>query len=149
MKHARVLLTMIAAAPLTAAIPAFADDDAPHWEKGPVWTFTDVKTVDGHFDDYMRWLASDWKTQEEALKKAGRILDYKVYIVDSPRKDEPDIVLGQEYKNMAEFDRSVADNYAFGKQLYGSIAKANQEQAARSSIRTIQGEATLREVELK
>lgn len=83
------------------------------------------------------------------ITKAGRIIDYKVYLVDSPRENEPDIVLADEVKNMAEFDRTTADEYAFGKQVYGSIAKADQQQADRGSIRVVQGQTTLREIGLK
>lgn len=150
MKTMRVMLVMAATSALVAAVPVrAADDEAPRYEKGPVWSFTDIKTKDGHFDDYMKWVSTEWKAQEEALKKAGHIVDYKIYVVDSPRQNEPDIVLAMEYKNMAEFDRSVADEYAFGKQLYGSMEKANKEQADRGSIRTILGETTMRELTLK
>ena len=148
MKPLRIMLALAAASALAAPALA-AEDEAPKYENGPVWNFTEVKTVDGHFDDYMHWLATEWKAQEEALKKAGRIVDYKVYLVADPRKDEPDLILAAEFKNFADFDRSVADQFAFGKQLFGSVAKADKEQADRSAIRTIQGNVTMRELELK
>jgi hypothetical protein len=142
------LIISLGASTLLAAAPAFADDQ-PTYDKGPVWDFGQVKTVDGHFDDYMKWLSTEWKAQEEALKKAGRILDYKVLLVADPRQGEPDIILATEYKNMAEFDRSTADEYAMQAKISGSVAKANTDQAARSSIRTILGDMVTREAVLK
>jgi len=145
----KTLLAAFAASTALAALPALADD-APPFEKGPVWDIGHIKTVDGHFDDYMKWVATEWKAQEEALKKAGVILDYKVYLVVDPRQGEPDILLAQEYKDMATaYDKPVADEYALQAKISGSIAKSNQEQAARSSIRTVLGDALLREVKLK
>jgi hypothetical protein len=138
---------LIAAFAVSAALvtPALAQD----YSNGPVWDFADIQTKDGHFDDYMHWLATDWKHQEEALKKAGVIVDYKVFLVDHPRQNEPDIVLGQEYPNMATFDTPVAKQYALTAQIAGSIAKSNQGQAARGAIRTIMGSVLTREAILK
>lgn len=138
---------LIAAIAVSTALvaPALAQD----YENGPVWDFADIQTKDGHFDDYMHWLATSWKRQEEALKAAGVIVDYKVFLVDHPRQNEPDIVLGQEYPNMAVFDTPVAKQYALQAQIAGSIAKSNQEQAARGAIRTIMGSVLTREAILK
>ena len=145
----KILLAALGATALFAAAPAFAADNGPVFETGPVWEYTDVQTKDGHFDDYMAWLDTGWKMQEEALKKAGVIVDYKVLLVENPRQGEPDIILGQEYKNMAVFDRSVAEGYAMQAKIFGDLPKSNAEQAARGSIRTILGEVRVREAILK
>jgi hypothetical protein len=146
----KLLLVAAATIALTSAAPAFAaDSDAPVFDTGPVWDYSMIQTKDGHFDDYMKWLSTGWKAQEEALKKAGVILDYKVLLVSSPRANEPDIILAQEYKNMAAFDRTPADEYALQAKIFGSLPKANEEQAARGAIRTILGDVLVREAILK
>jgi len=146
----KCLLGAVAASLTLLALPAIAaDNNAPSFENGPVWDLAQVKTKDGHFDDYMHWLATEWKSQEEALKKAGVIMDYKVYIVQNPRNDEPDLILAQEYKNMAAFDTPMAQQYAMQAKIAGSIARSNAQQAARGSIRTIMGDPMVREAILK
>jgi hypothetical protein len=146
----KALLVGLAACALVQSAPAFAaEDQPPAYENGPVWDFAQVQTKDGHFDDYMKWVSTDWKAQEEALKKAGVIVGYKVYLVSNPRMGEPDVILAQEWTNMAAFDRSVADQYKVGKSIYGSIVKSNQEEADRGSIRTVQGDVMMREAVLK
>ena len=131
------------------SIPALAAAEDPVWEKGTVWDYGEIKTVDGHFDDYMKWLAGPWKEQQEALKKAGMIKSYKVLLVADPRKDEPDIILATEYANMAAFDISTKQEYAMGEKIWGSLSKASQEQAARGAIRTVLGDKVVREAILK
>ena len=144
------LFGAVAASLTLFALPALAaESNAPSFDNGPVWDMAKIKTKDGHFDDYMHWLATEWKSQEEALKKAGVIVDYKVYIVQNPRNDEPDLILAQEYKNMAAFDTPMAQQYALQAKIAGSIAKANAQQAARGGIRTIMGDVMLREAVLK
>jgi hypothetical protein len=131
------------------SIPALAPAEDPVWEKGTVWDYGEIKTIDGHFDDYMKWLAGPWKEQQEALKKAGMIKSYKVLLVADPRKDEPDIILATEYANMAAFDISTKQEYAMGEKIWGSLSKASQEQAARGAIRTVLGDKVVREAILK
>lgn len=146
----KYLIAALAASTALIVAPAFAaDDSAPPFENGPVWDFAQVQTKDGHFDDYMRWLSTTWKAQEEALKKEGVIIGYKVYLVANPRQGEPDIILANEYANMAAFDTPVAKQYAIQAKISGSIAKADEEQAARGSIRTLLGDVMTREAILK
>jgi hypothetical protein len=147
MKH---LFGAVAASLTLLALPAIAaDSNAPSFENGPVWDVAQIKTKDGHFDDYMKWVSTEWKSQEEALKKNGVITDYKVYLISNPRTDEPDILLAQQYKNMAAFDTPMAQQYAMQVKIGGSIAKANVAQAARGSLRTIMSDVMMREAILK
>jgi hypothetical protein len=145
----KTLLLGLAACAVVGAAPAFAQDEGPGYENGPVWDMAQVQTKDGRFDDYMKWVSTEWKAQEEALKKAGVIVGYKVYLVQNARQGEPDIVLAQEWKNMAAFDVSVADGYALNKRLFGSAAKANQGEVDRGALRTVQSDILMREAVLK
>ena len=143
----RVLLASLTVSAALLVTPALAA--GPSFENGPVWDFAQVKSKDGHFDDYMNWLSTSWKAQQESLKKAGYIMDYKVYVVADPRGDDPDIVLATEYKNMAAMDVSVAESYAFAEKNMGPMEKTNKEQADRGAIRTLMGDVLTREVILK
>jgi hypothetical protein len=143
-------LAALAASLVFGMAPALAaDNNAPPFENGAVVDITSIQTKDGHFNDYMRWLSTDWKRQEEALKKAGVITDYHVYLVQNQRAGEPDIFLAQTYKNMAVFDATQAQQYALQAKIAGSIAKSDQAQSARGSIRTIMGDMMVREAVLK
>lgn len=143
-------LAALAASLAFTVAPAIAqDENAPMFENGVVLDVASIQTKDGHFNDYMHWLATDWRRQEEALKKAGVITDYHVWLVQNQRAGEPDIMLTQTYKNMAVFDASQAQQYALQARIAGSIAKSDQGQAARGSIRTIMGDMMVREAVLK
>lgn len=140
---------LASAAALLAAAAGPVQAQAPPFDNGPVWSVTQVKVKDGRFDDYAKWLSNVWKPQEEALKKGGYIIGYKVLATVDARTGEPDLLLCEEYKNMAAFDVPVAEMYAFMAKQYGSIAKANQGEVARGSIRTIMGTELYRELVLK
>ncbi len=70
------LAACVAMADLTVSMVASADDHA--FTEGPVVNVAMIRTVDGRFDDYMKWLSTTWKAQQEAAKKAGYIVSYEV-----------------------------------------------------------------------
>ena len=119
------------------------------YNDGPVVNVSSIRTVDGHFDDYMHWLATAWKKQEEAGKKAGLIIDYHIYLAEPRSPNDPDIYLVVTYKNWAALDGIGAKFDALSEQLEGSLDKADQAQAARGKIRTILGSETIQEAALK
>ena len=93
-----------------------------------------IRTVDGHFDDYMQWLATNWKKQEEAAKKAGLITKYQVLVAQPQGPNDPDILLIVEYKNWAALDGLGGKFDAVSAQVEGSVEKANQSEADRVKI---------------
>ena len=132
-----------------ATVSPNAVADGAHYNDGPVVNVAAIRTVDGHFDDYMQWLATTYKKQQEAAKKAGLILSYHVYVAQPRGPNDPDIYLVTEFKNWAALDGLGGKFDALSTQLEGSVDKANQAQAARAKIRTVLGSETIQEAELK
>ena len=62
------------------ALATMAYADGRDYNDGPVQTVSFIRTVDGHFDDYMHWLATTYKKQQEAAKAAGLITRYEVLV---------------------------------------------------------------------
>jgi hypothetical protein len=123
--------------------------DGRNYNDGPVVEISSIRTVDGHFDDYMQWLATNWKKQEEAAKKAGLITKYQVLVAQPQGPNDPDIYLIVEYKNWAALDGLGGKFDAISAQVEGSLEKANQSQADRAKIRTVLGAKTVQVAELK
>jgi hypothetical protein len=123
--------------------------DGRHYNDGPVLNVAAIRTVDGHFDDYMQWLATTWKKQEEAAKKAGLILSYRVLLVEARGPHDPDIYLVTEFKNWAALDGLGGKLDAVSAQIEGSLEKANQSEVERAKIRTVLGAETMQVAELK
>jgi hypothetical protein len=123
--------------------------DGRRYNDGSVVNVAAIRTVDGHFDDYMQWLATTWKKQEEAAKKAGLILSYRVLVAEARQPNDPDIYLITEFKNWAALDGLGGKLDAVSTQIEGSLEKASQSEADRGKIRTVLGSQTLQTAELK
>jgi hypothetical protein len=136
-----------AAALACMSISAFADDHA--YSEGAVMNVARIRTVDGHFDDYLKWVDTTWKQEQEAAKKAGYLVSYQVISIEARGPDDPDVLLVTTYKNWAALDGALAKGDAIAKQIEGSVAASNQAEADRAKIRRLLGSSTMQVLELK
>ena len=51
------------------ALATMAYADGRHYNHGPVQTVSFIRTVDGHFDDYMHWLATTYRTRKKRPRR--------------------------------------------------------------------------------
>jgi hypothetical protein len=123
-------------------------DDHPYSE-GQVVNVSRIRTLDGHFDDYMNYLDTTWKRYQEAAKKAGYIVGYEVITVEPRTADDADLVLVIRYKNWAALDGALAKGDEIAKQVEGSLAVANQGMVDRGKIRRLLGSSTMQVLDLK
>jgi hypothetical protein len=128
----------------TAAIA----EDHPFTE-GPVVNVSAIRTAYGHFDDYMKYLSTTWKAEQEASKKMGDVISYRVITVEPRTENDPDIYLVINYKNWATLDNATAKSDAVAKKVQGSLAASNQSAIERNKIRRVLGSWTGQELILK
>jgi hypothetical protein len=132
---------------LTASAAALADDH-PYTEGGIV-NVAYIRTEYGKFDEYMKYIDTTWKAEEEAAKKAGYIVGYKVITIEPRTENDPDIALVVYYKNWAALDNATAKADEIAKQIEGSVAAANEGASERNKIRRTLGSWTGQELVLK
>jgi hypothetical protein len=123
--------------------------DGRDFNDGPVQNVTFIRTVDGHFDDYMHWLATTYKKQQEAAKAAGFITRYEVLVGQPHNAQDADIILITEYKNWAALDHLGSKFDQISAKLEGSVDAANKSSADRAKIRTVLGSDNVQVAELK
>src|SRR5271168_211827 len=73
--------------------------DERQYSDGPVTEVNYIHVEYGHFEEYIDWLNSTWKPTMEATKKAGLIIDYKVFSATPKSPDQPNIYLMITFKN--------------------------------------------------
>ena len=129
------------------SVAAIADDHA--YTDGPVVNVASIRTENGKFDDYLKYLDTTWKAEQEAGKKAGYIISYKVITVEPRSEDDPDLYLVVTYKNWAALDDATAKGDAVAKQVEGTLAASNDAAASRGKIRRVLGSFTGQELNLK
>src|SRR6195256_3850460 len=141
-----IILSMCLAA---SSLPLNARaQDERQYTGGPVPLVQEIGVEYGHFEEYIDWLNSTWKPTMEATKKAGIIIDYKVFSSTPPSPDHPDVILWITYKNMAALDKGVEEE-AVAKKVIGSTEFQNKKRVARSEYRKVLRREYIRELILK
>jgi hypothetical protein len=133
------------------SLSASAEDrDERQYAEGPVTDVGYIRVDYGSFERYIDWLNSTWKPTMEATKKAGLIIDYKVYrIVATPSSpDAPNLLLMITYKNMAALDKGV-ELEDVAKRVIGSTEVQNKARTGRNDYRRVLGNELIRELTLK
>jgi hypothetical protein len=149
MKRTTQVVCALAALLTITALPGTALADGRDYNDGPVINVASIRTVDGHFDDYMHWLATGFKKQQEAAKKAGLITAYRVIVIEARGPNEPDVLLVTEYKNWAALDNLGGKFDKISAEVDGSVDAAAKSEVDRAKIRTVLGSRTEQEALLK
>ncbi len=119
------------------------------YKEGTVWEVTFVKTIPGMSNDYLRSLAANWRNANEEAKKQGLILSYRILSGSAANKDDWDLLLMIEYKNMAALDGANEKWEAIDAKIFGSPEQRKVLYTKRSEVREIVGSKVVREITLK
>jgi hypothetical protein len=122
--------------------------DVSQYADGPVTELDYIQVEYGHFEEYVDWLNSTWKPTMEAMKKAGLIIDYKVFRATPKSPDQPNIYIWITYKNMAALDKG-AELEDVAKKVIGSTEVQNKARVGRNQYRKVLGIEYVRELILK
>jgi L-rhamnose mutarotase len=123
-----------------------ADERA--YTEGPVTDVGYIRVEYGRFEEYIDWLNSTWKPTMEAMKKAGLIIDYKIFAASPKTPDQPNIFRMVTYKNMAALDEGI-EREAVAKQVIGRTEVQNEARVARNEYRKLLGTELIRELILQ
>jgi hypothetical protein len=119
------------------------------YKEGTVWEVTFVKTVPGMSNDYLKNLAANWRNENEEAKKQGLILSYKILSGSAANKDDWDLLLMIEYKNMAALDGIDEKWNPIDVKIVGSPEQQKVGYTKRNEMREILGSKIVREITLK
>jgi hypothetical protein len=138
---------------LCLALSAFSLDaraqDESQYADGPVTEVDEVHVEYGHFEEYVDWLNSTWKPTMEALKKAGLIIDYKVFRLTPKSPDLPNVYLWITFKNAAAALDKRVEIEDVAKKVICSTECQNKARVARNEYRKVLGTEYVRELVLK
>jgi hypothetical protein len=136
MKRNRTLVSSLIVMLLTLSIVVVAQVNRPY-HNGSVWNISFIKMKPGMDTAYLNYIAGDWKREQEALKKDGQIISYKVLTTEAHGSNDWNIMLMTEYKDMAtmEANESKADNLA--QTVIGTDEKQMQGYRDRLQIREV------------
>ena len=144
----RTLILSACLAASSLSLAARAEDERAYTE-GPVTEEDYIHVEYGHFEEYIDWLNSTWKPTLEATKKAGLVIDYKVFKLTPKSPDQPNIILWITYKNAAAALDNGVELEAVARKVICSTECQNKARVGRNEYRKVLGTEYIRELVLK
>ncbi len=128
------------------ALPGFSQE---HYTEGPVWRVQLIRVKPAHMDHYLTSLRKSTKPLLDEEKRAGDILDYKVFLKETKSSpDDWDIAIAVLFKNHAALDGAAAKGEAARDKLLGKQA-AQDLADKRAEYREVISSSLMQEITLK
>ena len=131
-----------------AALTVHAQVKRPYRD-GTVWNVSFIRMKPGMDTAYLNYLATDWKRNQEAAKKEGLIVSYKVLATEAHTPNDWNLILMTEVKNLATMEANEDKTDALFQKVVGDDQKQMQGYKDRSDIREIVGDRLAREIVLE
>jgi len=148
MNMKRIVVMSIAALVLVAGISVYAQMNRPY-HNGTVWTLAFIRIKPGMDVAYMNYLASSWKAEQEAQKKDGNIVSYKVLSVEGHTPGDFNLMLMTEYKSLAAMEANEDKAEAVAQKVVGNDEAQMKGYNDRLAIREVMGDRLAREIILE
>ena len=139
-----LLLLILLLIPLQDSLPQELS-----YTEGTVWSITFIRTKPGMSNDYLKHFAMNLRGEYEEAIKQGLILSYKFLLGNATYKDDWDLLLMTEYKNMAAFDGVEEKWEVIDAKVIGSQEQQKVGYSKRSEMRETFGTKVVREIILK
>ena len=136
MRTKRFLTAALAASLLLLAASVYAQVKRP-FRNGSVWDVQFIRMKPGMETAYLNYVATDWKRGNEALKKDGLILSYRVLTTEPHNPQDFNIMLMVEYKDLATMEANEQKEEAVYQQVIGNDEKQRQGYRERLEIREL------------
>ena len=133
---------------LLLGVSLYAQMERPT-HNGTVWELSFIHVKPGMDSAYNKYLASDWKKEQEALKSAGVILSYKVIGTEAHSPNDWDLMLMVEFKDLATLEANQDKADVLLQKMFGGDEKVMQGYKERSEIREVLGTRIAREIILE
>ncbi len=148
MKPNRFVIASLVALVLTLSVVVFAQVSRPY-RNGSAWNIGYIRMKPGMESAYLSYLAGDWKREQEALKKDGQILSYKIIQTEAHGTTDFNLMIMTEYKDLATREANEAKADVLLQKVIGDDDKQRQGYRERLEIREVLANRLGREIVLE
>jgi hypothetical protein len=116
---------------------------------GTVWELSFIRVKPGMNPAYDKYLATEWKKEQDALKTAGIIMSYQVIGTEAHSPSDWNLLLMVEFKDLATLEANQDKADALLEKMFGGDEKVMQGYKDRSEIREVVGTRLGRQIILE
>jgi hypothetical protein len=139
-----IIRAALCAAAIAMSVPAIAQELPV--KSGEFWDVGAISVDDGHFPDYVDFLAGEFRKRNDFAKSRGWIKGYHIMSNVNPRDGEPDLYL----VTIFDHQTTPAEDIQREKELNAFMAQTTRQSAAgsghRATYRKQRGDMLLQEL---
>ena len=147
--RSRITITLFLLAFTMIAASAASGQVKRPYRDGSVWDVAFIKIKPGMESAYLNYLATDWKRNQEAAKKAGLILSYKVILSEAHNAADFNVMLMTEYKDLSTMEANSQKEDDLAQTVVGNDQQQMEGYRKRLDIREVLGNRLSRELVLE
>ncbi|MDE2405949.1 MAG: hypothetical protein KGM17_14865 [Sphingomonadales bacterium] len=147
--HMRIVKLALAATAATLGLSAAARADDMPFTPGNYAEVTDVSIDDGHFLEYMKFLDTESKAQDDFARSQGWMIETRVYGNVHKRAAEPDLFILRTFKSIPDAAEQLRRERVMEEHFKTSQAQFEAASGARAKFRKIGDVMLLQELILK
>jgi len=148
MKTKQVLGICLGVCLLLLGVSVYAQMVRPTHD-GTVWELSFIRVKPGMDSAYNKYLATEWKKEQDSLKAEGMILSYQVIGTESHSPTDWNLLLMVEFKDLATLEANQDKADALMQKMFGGDEKVMQGYKDRSEIREVIGTRLARQIILE
>lgn len=145
----KLVSTAVLAAAIAFTSPIAAQEDPWPFEGGEYVEVTGIDLADGASLQYAKWLAGEWRANEDFAVEQGWLNSYEILWNTHPRHDEPDIYLIRRFPSFTDNAEDERRRKIMMDRYKRSEEKLEEESAGRAEYRTVMSTMLLRKAEWK
>ena len=144
----KTLVVLLAAVLMAGGLSVYAQVKRP-FRNGSVWNIAFIRMKPGMETAYLNYIATDWKKAQEAQKKEGLILSYRVLGTEAHSGTDWNLLLMTEYRDLATMEANEAKADNLTQKVIGDDKVQVQGYQQRAEIREVLGDRLAREIVLE
>jgi hypothetical protein len=148
MKPRSLCFGLLTIAFLVIGVSVYAQVSRPY-RNGTVWQIAFIRVTPGMDEAYRDYVATKWKTNQEAAKQEKLILSYKVLTTEAHSPDDWNMLLMTEYRDLASMEANEQKQEALFQRMIGDDSKQQQGYRDRAEMRQVMGSRLARELVLE
>lgn len=148
LNHRRILGVLMVLGFIGAGLSLYAQATRPY-HNASVWDIAFIRMKPGMESAYLTYIATEWKREQDALKKEGLTVSYRVIATEPHNPADWNLMLMTEYKDLASMEAAEPKIDALAQKLFGSDDKMRQGYKERLEVREVLGNRLGREIVLE
>jgi hypothetical protein len=145
----RTAQSLIASAVLLVLMATRAPAQQAPYTEGSVWNLTFIRVKPAMGDRYLNDLRATVARQFAEAQRQGLLLSWKLLRSPAANRDDWDVMIMAEYRNMAALDGLREKSEPIAVKVAGTPAEREAKAVARTELREILGSKLARELKLR